>query len=142
MHEFLVTAGGSWLFSAQHGNVWMHKLLSPEKWIERLYPQLYRRAREAGIPRPLEIGFEVEESRYRFLFTRRSVRLESAPPSAPVDVFCDAATFRDLLMSNLAWPAALDRGLLRIDVPQKAAVLAALFPSRIFWQSPFELLRL
>lgn len=142
MHEFLVTAGGSWLSSTAHGGQWMHKLLSPEKWVERLYPQLYRRAREAGIPRPLEIGFAVEDSRYRFLFTRRSVRLEQALPSAPIDVVCDAATFRDLLTSNLAWPVALERGLLRIDDPPKAAMLAALFPPRLFWQSPFELLRL
>jgi len=142
MHEFLVTAGGNWLTSAPHGGQWMHKLLSPEKWIERLYPTLYRRAREAGIPRPLEIGFAVGESRYRFLFTRRSVRLEHALPSASVDVTCDLLTFQNLLTSNLAWPKALERGLLRVADPPKAALLAALFPPRLFWQSPFELLRL
>ncbi len=142
MHEFLATAGGSWLTSAPHGGEWMHKLLSPEKWVERLYPQLYRRAREAGIPRPLEIDFAVGDSRYRFLFTRRSVRLEQALPAAPVDATCDLLTFQNLLTSNLAWPVALERGLLQVADPQKAAVLAALFPPRLFWQSPFELLRL
>jgi hypothetical protein len=143
MHELLVTAGGSWhACGVQHGSPWMHKLLSPEKWVERLYPQLYHRAKEAGIPRPLEIGFAVDERRYRFLFTRRSVRLEHALPSTQTDVACDALTFQELLTSNLAWTTARERGLLRIEDSAKAAILAALFPPRLFWQSPFELLRL
>jgi predicted acetyltransferase len=142
LHELLVTAGGSWHASTPHGGQWMEKLLSPEKWVERLYPQLYRRAREAGIPRPLEIGFAVDERRYRFVFTRRSVRLEHTLPSAKVNVTCDGLTFQNLLLSNLTWPTAMERGLLRVDDPQRAALLAALFPPRLFWQSPFELLRL
>lgn len=143
MHELLVTAGGSWhACAAQHGSPWMHKLLSPEKWVERLYPQLYHRAKEAGIPRPLEIGFAVDERCYRFLFTRRSVRLEHALPSTPTEVACDALTFQELLTSNLAWTTARERGLLRVEDSSKATILAALFPPRLFWQSPFELLRL
>lgn len=141
LHELLVTAGGNWQPSPPQGQ-WMCKLLAPEKWVERLYPQLYRRAREAGIPRPLEIGFAVGSQRYRFIFTRRSVRLEHALPSAPVHVVCDAGTFQNLLISNLTWPAAVDRGLVKVDSPQRATMLAALFPPRLFWQSPFELLRL
>jgi GNAT superfamily N-acetyltransferase len=142
LHELLVTAGGSWISGSAQAGQWMGKLLSPEKWVERLYPQLYRRAREAGIPRPLEIGFAVDEQRYRFVFTRRSVRLEHALPSATVDITCDAAAFQDLLLSNLAWPAAIDRGRLRLENSKIAPVLTALFPPRLFWQSPFELLRL
>ena len=141
LHEVLVTAGGSWQPGPVQGP-WMCKLLSPEKWVERLYPQLYRRAREAGIPRPLEIGFAVDEQRYRFVFTRRSVRLEHVLPSAPVSVICDAVTFQNLLLSNLTWQSAIERGHIRVDDPKRTAVLAALFPPRLFWQSPFELLRL
>ncbi len=143
MHELLVTAGGSWhACAAQHGSPWMHKLLSPEKWVERLYPQLYHRAKEAGISRPLEISFAVDERCYRFLFTRRSARLEHALPAARADVTCDTLTFQELLTSNLAWTPARERGVLHVVDPAKAAILAALFPPRLFWQSPFELLRL
>ena len=105
-------------------------------------PSALPAAREAGIPRPLEIGFAVDDRRYRFVFTRRSVRLEHALPSAEVNVTCDAAAFQNLLFSNLAWPSAIDRGILRVDDPSRAAILAALFPPRLFWQSPFELLKL
>jgi predicted acetyltransferase len=142
LHELLVTAGGSWVPGNAHAGQWMCRLLSPEKWVERLYPLLYRRAREAGIARPLEIGFAVSDHRYRFVFTRRSVRLEHALPSAAVDVTCDAAAFQDLLMSNLVWPAAVERGRLQLKNAKIAPVLTALFPPRLFWQSPFEQLRL
>jgi GNAT superfamily N-acetyltransferase len=142
LHELLVTAGGTWIPGNTHAGQWMCKLLSPEKWVERLYPQLYRRAREAGIPRPLELGFAVGDHRYRFVFTRRSVRLEHALTLAAVDVTCDAAAFQDLLLSNLAWPAAVERGRLRLENAKIAPVLTALFPPRLFWQSPFEQLRL
>jgi hypothetical protein len=141
LHELLVTAGGSWR-SNQYHNQWMFKLLSPEKWVERLYPQLYSRAREAGIPRPLELGFAVGDERYRFVFTRRSVRLEHALPSSPVNVTCDALAFQNLLLGNLTWQTAIEREIVELDDPKRAAVLAALFPPRLFWQSPFELLRL
>lgn len=141
LHELLVTAGGSWLPSPVHGQ-WMCKLLSVEKWVERLYPQLYHRAREAGIPRPLEIGFAVDEERYRFVFTRRSVRLEHALPSTEVNVTCDGTAFQSMLLGNLTWQTAIERSTIRVDNPKRAALLAALFPSRLFWQSPFELLRL
>jgi hypothetical protein len=141
LHELLVTAGGSWQPSPAQCQ-WMCKLLSPEKWVERLYPQLYRRAREAGIPRPLEIGFAVGEQRYRFVFTRRSVRLEHALPSSPVNVTCDALSFQNMLLGNLTWQTAIERGVVQVDDSKRAAVLSALFPPRLFWQSPFELLRL
>jgi hypothetical protein len=141
LHELLVTAGGSWQPN-QLCSQWMYKLLSPEKWVERLYPQLYRRAREAGIPRPLELGFAVGEQRYRFVFTRRSVRLEHALPAAPVNVTCDAVAFQNMLLGNLTWQSAIERGIVEIDDSKRAAMLSALFPPRVFWQSPFELLRL
>lgn len=141
LHELLVTAGGSWLPN-QPRSQWMCKLLAPEKWVDRLYPQLYRRAREAGIPRPLELGFAVGDERYRFVFTRRSARLEHALPSAPVNVACDALTFQNLLLGNITWQLAIERGTVEIDDSKRASMLSALFPPRLFWQSPFELLRL
>lgn len=142
LHELLVTAGGSWHPATPYGGQWMTKLLSAEKWIERLYPLLYQRARETGIPRPLEIGFAVGDERYRLVFTRRSARLEHALPSAEVNVACDAATFQSLLLGNLNWPTAVERGIVKVDDSRRSTILAVLFPPRLFWQSPFELLRL
>ena len=84
MHELLVTAGGSWIAdSAAADGQWMLKLLSPERWIERLYPVLHERAREAGVPRPLELDFAVSdfavgERCHRLMLTRTQLSAGAA----------------------------------------------------------------
>lgn len=142
MHELLVTAGGSWIAdNAASGGRGMLKLLAPDRWIERLYPLLHERAREAGIPRPLEIDFAVGEQYYRLTLTRRSSRLEPIDPS-PVAVQCNWLTLQDLLLSNLTFPEAIAQGRLRTPHLSILRTLAALFPPKLFWQSPFPMLRL
>lgn len=143
MHELLVTAGGSWIGdgTALDGK-WMLKLLAPDRWIERLYPLLHERAREAGIPRPLEIDFAVGKSFHRLSLTRRSSRLERLLNLPEPHVHCDYHTFQNLLTSNLRFPNALLHGQLRVAHESLARTLAALFPPKLFWQSPFPLLRL
>ena len=141
MHELLVTAGGSWIAnSAAHGGVWMVKLLSPERWVERLYPILHQRSREAGISTAQQIDFSVADTLYRLTLTRRSSRLESSNES-DTHVSCDWGTFQDLLMSNLTFSEANASELLKAD-DTTWQLLSVLFPPKLFWQSPFELLRL
>ena len=142
MHELLVTAGGSWIAdNAAAGGQWMLKLLAPDRWIERLYPVLHERAREAGIQRPLEVDFAVGEKTYRLTLTRRSSRLEQVvSSSAPVQ--CNWHTLQDLLTSNLIFPEAIAQGRLRTPHLSLLRILAALFPPKLYWQSPFPLLRL
>ncbi len=142
MHELLVTAGGSWIAdNGASGGQGMLKLLAPDRWIERLYPLLHERAREADIPRPLEIDFSVGQQYQRLTLTRRSSRLEPIGPS-PVAVQCDWLTLQDLLLSNLAFPEAITQGRLRTPHLSLLRTLAALFPPKLFWQSPFPMLRL
>jgi len=142
MHEVLVTAGGTWVAdSATTGGVWMLKLLAPDRWIERFYPVLHQRAREAGLRGSHQIDLAVGEADYRLILTRRSSRLEPIQRQEP-QVQCDWHTFQNLLTSNLAVPEAIAQGQLRTDHPNVARTLAALFPPKLFWQSPFELLRL
>ncbi len=142
MHELLVTAGGSWVADgATSGGQAMLKLLAPERWIERLYPLLHERAREAGIQRPLEIDFALENGYRRLTLTRRSSRLEPITnPRAPIQ--CTALTLQDLLISNLTFPEAIAQGRLRTPHLSLLRTLAALFPAKLFWQSPFPVLRL
>ncbi|MCH8839202.1 MAG: hypothetical protein IH831_00710 [Planctomycetes bacterium] len=142
MHELLVTAGGSWVDdSASTGGVRMFKLLTPERWIERFYPVLHQRAREAGTGSSQQIDLAVGEAGYRLSLTRRSSRLEPIERQQP-DVHCDWHTFQNLLVSNLTFPEAIAAGRLQTKHPSVSRTLAALFPPMLFWQSPFELLRL
>lgn len=143
LHEVLVTAGGTWVSEGtQGGTPWMFKLLSHERWVEKLYPVLCCRARDAGLLRPLELRIAVGMRHYRLLFTRRSIRLEQEVTSGSANVICDASTFQDLLLGNLAISDSVKRGNLEIHDSAICEMLTALFPPRFFWQSPFELLQL
>jgi len=144
MHELLVTAGGSWISeTAAREEKWMLKLLSPVRWCERLYPLLLQRAQRAGIARPVEIDFACEKNRLRFALTRRSSRLEVLDDdSSPPHVQCSRATFQNLLTGNLPFAEALKQNRLQVDHDEVLPTLAALFPPELFWQSPFEMLRL
>lgn len=142
MHELLVTAGGSWIAdSAATGGEWMLKLLSPERWIERMYPVLHERARKAGVPRPLQLDFAFGSSCLRFTLTRRSSRLESVE-SSPSAVQCSWHALQDLLLGNLTFPEAIAQGRLRTSHLSLLRMLAALFPPKLLWHSPFPQLRL
>jgi len=144
MHEFLVTAGGSWISegSALEGK-WMLKLLSPIRWCERLYPLLQQRAEQAGIARPLEIDFACGKKRRRLRLTRRSSRLETCEGySSPANVRCGHHTFQDIMTCNLTYHEALKQNRLQVGCDEVLSALAALFPPALFWQSPYPLLRL
>ncbi len=143
LHELLVTAEGSWITQASPaGGEWWVKLLSPERWVDRLSPRFLDRARSAGIPRPMTLTLAVEGRHYELVLTRRSLRLNCATATAHPDVACNAATFQDLLLSNLDIPEAIRNRWLRVSDKQTTAILAGLFPPRYFWQSHFELLRI
>lgn len=143
LHDFLVTAGGSWIGDAAPSEPkWMLKLLAPEKWVERMYPVWQKRAREADIPRPLRITFACDDSVQQFTLTRRSSRLEPAADGEPTAgvVVCSTAMRNSLLLGNAAIRSAVDRGHLKIDRPELLTTLTALFSPRLFWQSPLDLL--
>ncbi len=143
LHELLVTAGGAWIDAAASNEPrWMVRLLSPERWIERCYPLWRRRARAAQVPRPFELGFVTPEASYHLTLTRRSARIEPSTALPADQIHCDGPTFESLLTGNLSVQTAVPRGMLRLSRLELAAPLAALFPARLFWQSPLELMRL
>jgi predicted acetyltransferase len=142
LHELLVTAGGAWVDQNRTpGPRLMIRLLSPEKWVERCYPLWRRRARKAEVARPFEFTIQSGGSACRYTLTRRSSRLEHAPPGL-ADIECDRTTFESLLLGNLAISSAARGGTLRLARPELAGPLGALFSPRLFWQSALELMRL
>lgn len=143
LHELLVTAGGAWISDAiAPAPRWLVKLLAPEKWVERFYQSWHERARSANVPRPFELGLAAGGERYRFTLTRRSSRLERTADLPEHWAECDRPNLESLLLGNLSVTAAVAKGQLRLSQANLAGALAALFPPRLFWQSPLELMRL
>jgi predicted acetyltransferase len=141
LHELLVTAGGTWHIEDRGaGGALLAKLLSPARWVETIFPILRRRAKQAAISRPFEIGFDCGDDKYRLHVTRRSSRLVS-DESATADVCCDAPTLDALLLGNLNIMKAYDSGRLQLADDQTLQRLAALFSPALFWQSQLDVLR-
>jgi hypothetical protein len=143
LHELLVTAGGAWIDDASaNGPRWMMRLLSPERWIDRCYALWRHRARAADVPRPFALGVVAGDESYHFTLTRRSSRLELSNDLPADQIRCDRPTFESLLTGNLAINAAIADGRLKLSHADLATTVSALFPARLFWQSPLELIRL
>jgi predicted acetyltransferase len=141
LHELIVTAGGTWCTDERgSGGTLLVKLLDPVRWVEAIYPILRRRAKAAGLPRPLALCFDAGHEHYRLVITRRSSRLV-ADEAMAADVRCDPQTFAALLVGNVNIALAREAG--SIDVTDEDALhrLTVLFPPALFWQSQFDLLR-
>lgn len=141
LHELVVTAGGTWCTDDRHtGGTLLVKLLDGQRWIEAIYPLLRRRAKGAGLPRPLAMCFDTGDEHFRLVLTRRSSRLVPDDETA-ADIRCDPATFAALLVGNLNLARARDEN--RLEVPNDDVLhkLAVLFPPSLFWQSQFDTLR-
>ena len=65
----------------------MVKLLDPARWIENMYEVLSKRAKAAGLARPLTITFDTGRAQYRLELTRRSGHLVR-DDAATADVSC------------------------------------------------------
>ncbi|QDS97746.1 hypothetical protein [Adhaeretor mobilis] len=153
LHEFLVTAGGQWIADATTpAGAWMAKLLSPTKWVEKLYSFLHQRARAYGIERPVQIDFQgcalsgnepQSEPKHalpsqRFILTRRSARLEPTSEMAVQALPADWQAVQELLLLNHRPTVELQASI----STELLSVLNALFPNQLFWRSPFESIKL
>jgi predicted acetyltransferase len=143
LHELLVTAGGAWIADKTVATAprRMMRLLAPERWIDRGYSLWSDRAAKAGVARPLELVFFVDGEPWRLSLTRRSARLDRTTNDPGTRIECDHATFQSLLLGNLAITPAIAAGRLRLSSVDLAGPLNAIFPARIFWQSPLDGLR-
>jgi predicted acetyltransferase len=141
LHELIVTAGGKWS-GPDHGDrsTLLVKLLDPGRWVEAIYPILRRRAKTAGLPRPLQLCFDTGEVHYRLLVTRRSSRL-IPDDAATADVICDPEVFASLLLGNLNITKAGDAGRIRFANDEVRQRVASLFPPALFWQSEWDVRR-
>lgn len=141
LHELIVTAGGSWCADERGASgTLLVKLLDPPRWIEAIYPILRRRAKGAGLPRPLGLCFDDGDEQYRLVVTRRSSRLV-ADDATRADVRCDPQALWALLVGNLNVARAREAGRLQVADDDTLHRLAVLFPPALFWQSQFDALR-
>lgn len=138
LHRRFQAAGGQTLHSeADHGAVYMARLLDPVGLLRRMAGELRQRAEESGAARPLDLGLLVDG---------RKIQLEFRDEG--VEVFEDrlgrshlrlsGPDFTRLILGRLDFAAAVSANRIEPSTAIAHTAAAALFPPLPLWHPPFE----
>src|SRR5665647_3395043 len=96
----------------EHGEVSMMRLFDPLGLLRRLCGQFERRAVEAGLPRPFDLGFLVEGQKYQIELGREGIGVTSQRVGRSY-LRLNVADFTRLVLGQLDW----DLSLIHISEP-------------------------
>lgn len=137
-HRLLGDAGGTVCHrEVDAGHVFMAKLVSPEAFVRSLAPLLLERARAAGLPRPFELGVQIDGRRSTLSVTRRTVRLEPGRMGRSY-LTCRTSEWMQLLLGHLDAASALSEQRIAASTRAAAESAAVLFPQLPFWHPPLD----
>ena len=120
-----------------HGEVYMMRLLDPLKLLRRLCGEFDRRAAEARLPRPLDLGLLVEGQKYQLELGREGVGATSQRVGRSY-LRLNVADFTRLVLGQLDWDAAMADGRLECSTALAREAGRALFPSLPLWRPPWD----
>jgi hypothetical protein len=117
--------------------MYMARLLDPVKLLRRHAAELCNRAAEAGLPRSFELGFWVDDKKYRLSISRQAARIAAGSIGRSY-IKMNVADFTRMVLGHLQWREAIsDR---RLHPSTRLALKAGrvLFPRVPFWRPPFD----
>ena len=103
----------------------MARLLAPLQLLRRLCETLHRRAVEAGLALPVELGLAVDDKKYHILVTRSRAKAVSRRP-AEHSVRLGPADFTRLLLGQVDWDRGLAEGRLQAATARRLAITAGM----------------
>ena len=141
LHNVLRRAGGArYRGRADHGEVYMARLLAPMKLLGLLAEEFHRRAKAAALPVPSELGLLVDEKKYRIVLNRRTTRIISR--RLPKDYLqMNVADFTRLALGQLDWPVAMAEGRVSASTARAKKMGRILLPKLPLWHPPLDDLR-
>jgi predicted acetyltransferase len=79
LHRVMCEAGGILCHQEADSQqeVYMVKVVDPLKFLTMIGPELEARAKQAGLARDTELGFSVDGTKWRLVYTRRGMRVRS-----------------------------------------------------------------
>lgn len=141
LHKVLKRAGGARNHrQADHGEVYMARLLAPMKLLGQLAEEFHRRAKAAQLSVPSELGLLVDGKKYRIALTRRTARIVSR--RLPQDYLqMNVADFTRLVLGQLDWPIAMAEGRLSASTTRAKKMGRILLPKLPLWHPRLDDLR-
>jgi hypothetical protein len=141
LHEVLLTAGGQWcpIDSKPPGRL-ICKIFQFDRYVERMFAILHRRARAASLGLPCRIAFDVDGRSMLFALTRRSARFEreASPVKDVPRIRCTMDDLQRLLVGRLDVRAAAGRGTLACSGSTAQSLASGLFSPLHAWQSLWD----
>ena len=129
--------GGGPPRTAEHGEVSMMRLFDPLGLLRRLCGQFERRAVEARLPRPLDLGLLVEGQKYQLELGREGIGVTSQRVGRSY-LRLNVADFTRLMLGQLDWDAAVADGRLECSTALAHKAGLVLFPSLPLWRPPWD----
>jgi predicted acetyltransferase len=76
LHRLICSVGGvHHNQESEQGEVFMVNIVDPPKFLSIIAPELESRAKLAGVPREAELGLQVDDAKWRLVYTRRGFRV-------------------------------------------------------------------
>jgi predicted acetyltransferase len=119
------------------GEVYMARLVNPLGVLRRLSGEFFRRAAEAQLPRPLELGLSVEGQRYQIEIDRDRAAV-AADQLGRSYLRLNVAEFTRLVLGQLDWDQALAEGRLDPSTALARQTGQVLFPPLPLWRPPLD----
>jgi predicted N-acetyltransferase YhbS len=138
LHHVFQQAGGLCHdYEADRGEVYMVRLLDPLKLLRRLCGKFSRRAEQAALPRPLDLGLLVDGKKYQLEITRQGARVVSRRMGRSY-LRLNVADFTRLVLGGLDWDRAVREGRLAVSTALAEYAGRALFPLLPLWRPPLD----
>jgi predicted acetyltransferase len=148
LHAVLQAASGSVTSSREHaGEVFMAKLLDPLLVLRRLIDEFTARARNAKLPRPLELGIDLRScsggefagiiERYRLQIGQRRTQIVTGGPSRHF-LTARCGDFASLVLGEAGADELAASGRLKASNKMASSLAAALFPNNGWWRPSLD----
>jgi hypothetical protein len=139
LHQLLVQAGGSRCYhEADKGLVFMANIFKPRRFLKLIAEDLARRAKEAGLPRPSQLGLLINGDKYRLSVSRRTVELVPGTLGRSY-LRCSLYEFNQLLMGHLDVEEMVAAGRFTVSTRVAKEMAQAFFPRFPLWRPPWDM---
>lgn len=138
LHQLLVEAGGEYGYhEAEQGMVFMANIFKPRRFLKLISRDLAQRAKDAGLPRPCQLGLLVANEKYRLSVSRRGVELIPGTLGRSY-LTCSLYELNQLLLGHIDVREAVAAGRLGVSTRVACEIADALFPRVPFWRPPWD----
>ena len=138
LHQILTTASGTYCRQEMAQNeVYMMKIVDPLKFLHLLAPEFEVRAKSAGLPRGTELGLQVDDAKWRLVYSRHGFRVRIGKLGRSY-LTLNRAEFTRLALGHGRVQDAAFAGRIQNSTRRPLDLAEILFPQLPFWRPGWD----